>query len=171
MMTYRLILPDLTIKEQFMEFVNEWKDEVLVPISCDLNGMSYEKWLQKNISYRYETYVPSFMVSATTFLLVDENNYIYGAIDFRHRLNDTLLMLGGHIGYGIRPSQRGKGLAKIMLGLLLNVIKKHGYQKVLISCLKSNEPSRKTILAQGGVLENEITYKNEVYQRYWIYLK
>lgn len=170
-MKYRLILPDLTIKEQFIDFVNEWKDEVLVPSSCNLKGLTFEKWLLQNIAYRYEANVPSFMVSSTTFLLVDENNYIYGAIDFRHRLNDTLLMLGGHIGYGIRPSQRGKGLAKIMLKLLLDLVKSYGYDKVMISCLKANEPSRRTILSQGGVLENEITYKNEVYQRYWIYLK
>ena len=78
-------------------------------------------------------------------------------------------MLG--IYYGIRPSQRGKGLAKIMLKLLLDLVKSYRYDKVMISCLKANEPSRRTILSQGGILENEITYKNEVYQRYWIYLK
>lgn len=170
MMSYRLILPSIEIKEQFIDYVNEWKDEVMVPSSCDLRGKSFEKWLKQNIAYRYEANVPSFMVSATTFLLVDDNNYIIGAIDFRHRLNDSLRMLGGHIGYGIRPSKRGQGYAKIMLKMLLDLIKQKGYQRVMISCLKSNEPSRRTILSQGGILENEIVYKDEVYQRFWIYL-
>lgn len=34
-------------------------------------------------------------------------------------LNDFYLELGGHIGYGIRPSERGKGYGKQQLALAL----------------------------------------------------
>jgi predicted acetyltransferase len=171
-MGYRLIIPNMEIKKQFIDYDKEWKKEPrIVPDCCDLKKKSFEDWLKQNISYRYESNVPSYMVSSTTFLLVDETNYIYGALDFRHYLNESLLALGGHIGYGVRPSQRKKGYAKMMLGMALEIIKNKGYDKVLISCLKSNIGSQRTILSQGGVLENEVVYKNEIYQRYWIYLK
>jgi predicted acetyltransferase len=169
---YRLIVPNMEIKKQFLDYLDEWKKEPrIVPDCVDLKKKTFEDWLSQNISYRYSSNVPSYMVSSTTFLLVDDSNYIYGALDFRHYLNESLLALAGHIGYGVRPSQRRKGYAKMMLNMALDIIKEKGYDKVLISCAKSNVASRNTILSQGGFMENEVLYKDEVYQRFWIYLK
>ena len=94
-----------------------------------------------------------------------------GIIDIRHRLNDYLLQFGGNIGYSIRKSERGRGYAKAMLSLGLAECRNLGLEKVLITCDKENIASAKTILACGGVLENEIAEGRRITQRYWVALQ
>ena len=117
---------------------------------------------------------PAGFVPATTMLCVRKSDdRVVGMIDIRHQLNDHLLMFGGHIGYSVRPDERRKGYATAMLGLGLEKTATLGLKRVLVTCNKDNEASRRTILAHGGVLENEIWEEDEqrFVQRYWIDLK
>jgi predicted acetyltransferase len=107
-------------------------------------------------------------VPSTLFFLVDENNRIYGALHIRHELNDYLFHYGGHIGYGIRPSERKRGYAAKMLSLSLPIVKEFGIKKALVTCSKENIASAKTIINNGGILENEVMEDGEMVQRYWI---
>lgn len=103
------------------------------------------------------------------FLLDEERNRLLGAVDIRHYLNEFLLREGGHIGDGIRPSERRKGYGTEILRLALIECRKLGIERVLVTCYKDNVGSAKAIQKNGGVLENE--YVNEdgkVDQRYWI---
>ena len=93
---------------------------------------------------------------------------ILGAIHIRHALNEYLFNYGGHIGYGVRPSERKKGYAAEMLKRALPIAKACGLDRVLISCNKSN--TAKTIIHNGGILENEVMDRDELIQRYWIQL-
>ncbi len=110
------------------------------------------------------------LVPDSVFFLLDEDrNKLIGAVNIRHYLNDYLLKFGGHIGDGIRPSERKKGYATKMIELALIECKKLGIDKVLITCNKSNIASAKTIIKNGGILENEIKDSDgEIIQRYWI---
>lgn len=59
-----------------------------------------------------------------------------------------------------------------MLALALKKCATIGLSKVLITCLKSNIGSVKTITKNQGILESEdIDNNGEVFQRYWINLK
>ena len=91
-------------------------------------------------------------------------------IDIRHRLNDYLLNFGGHIGYSVRKSERQKGYATEMLNLALKECVNLGIKKVLITCDKNNVASAKTIINNGGKLENEIAKEDRITQRYYITL-
>ncbi len=111
------------------------------------------------------------LVPSSIYFLVDEDNKIHGAIDIRHELNDYLLQYGGHIGYGIRPSQRRKGYASQILSLALPIAKDLGISKALITCNKTNLGSARTIINDGGILENEVINEDEITQRYWIEIR
>ena len=94
-----------------------------------------------------------------------------GAVNIRHYLNEPLLLNGGHIGDGVRPSERRKGIATAMIRLALEECKKLGISKVLMVCDRENIGSAKSIIHNGGVLENEVTVEGVVEQRYWISLE
>lgn len=94
-----------------------------------------------------------------------------GAVNIRHYLNDKLFETGGHIGDGIRPSERRKGYATAMIGLALEECRKLGIDRVLICCDKDNIGSVKSIQRNGGVLENEVEENGNIVQRYWIELQ
>ena len=79
-----------------------------------------------------------------------------------------MLRSGGHIGDGIRPSLRGQGLGTRMIALALEECDRLGIRRVLMCCDKANAASARTIIKNGGVLENEIIDGGEVIQRYWI---
>ena len=91
-------------------------------------------------------------------------------INIRTVLNEKLSKYGGHIGYSIRPTERGKGYNKINLYLGLMEAKKLGLDRVMLSCDASNVASYRSILALGGVLERcEVDPSDgELTHVYWI---
>ncbi|MBW5448089.1 GNAT family N-acetyltransferase [Cohnella sp. CFH 77786] len=86
----------------------------------------------------------------------------------RHRLNEKLLEIGGHIGYGIRPSERRKGYATEILKQALSKAKDLGISEALVTCDKENIGSAKTIIKNGGLLGSEAVVNGTAIQRYWI---
>ena len=105
-------------------------------------------------------------VPQTVYWLL-RDGYPVGLIKLRHHLNDALRRRGGHIGYSVRPSERGKGLGTLMLRLVLLEAEKMGFTKVLLTCFEHNTASRRMIEQNGGVLEK----KEEGDCFYWIKLR
>lgn len=112
------------------------------------------------------------LVAGTTYFAFDEEiQKMVGAVNIRHSLNEYLLKYGGHIGDGVRPCLRKKGYATAMIRLALDKCRELGINKVLICCNRNNIGSAKSIINNGGILENEvIDTDGEVMQRYWITL-
>ena len=98
---------------------------------------------------------------------------LIGVFSLKHTLNDYLFQFGGHVGYAVRPSEKGKGYATKILSLGLMEAEKLGIAKVLAVCSKQNLSSARVIVKNGGVLENEIwdPEEKEMIQRYWIAAK
>jgi len=134
---------------------------------------NYDQWLIKVANDLDLLNIPKDKVPANTYFFIRESDdKIIGMINIRHKLNNFLINEGGHIGYSIRPTERNKGYATILLKCGLEKCRELNLQKVLITCNKSNKASAKVIQNNGGILENEIysdTYKQEI-QRYWITL-
>ena len=129
---------------------------------------NYESWLE-TITLAMYSPRPGW-VRATTYFAIDGERII-GTIQIRHTLNDSLKKIGGHIGYSIRPSERRKGYGAYMLSLTLEKCRLLGIEKALVTCDENNVASAKTILKNGGVLENEVKEPDgTVVKRYWINL-
>ena len=131
------------------------------------------EWIDYLEKHKDPQTVPEGRVPSTQFIFVrEEDSKIVGMIDIRHHLNEFLELFGGHIGYSVAPSERRKGYATQMLKEALSVCKDLGIRKVLITCIKDNEGSRRTILNNGGMYESTVYEPDEnVYlERYWIEL-
>ena len=96
---------------------------------------------------------------------------IVGELHVRHWLIPALEKEGGHIGYSIAPSMRGRGFGtqQLALGLekaraLLDV------DRVLVTCDTDNVASARVIQKNGGVFENEVVsdHSGKPISRYWI---
>lgn len=109
-------------------------------------------------------------VPHSTYWLIRDDTDVVGVSNLRHRLTDELLKEGGHIGYGIRPSERGRRFAGELLSRTLDRAWRMGLERVLLTCAKSNTRSVRTILSNDGILDSEefSQERGEVEQRYWI---
>lgn len=169
-MQLRLVRLEEKYREQLNDMMSEWyaTGEKIVPYAIrKADYQDFENYM-KNVDDRdvSEDKVPS----TTYFCLDEERNIFVGAVNIRHALNQSLLLVGGHIGDGVRPSERRKGVATQMIGLALEECRRLGIHKVLMTCDKDNIGSAKSIQNNGGVLQNELTVRDEVIQRYWIIL-
>ena len=105
---------------------------------------------------------PQFVAQTTYWLMLDEKPLGLGKL--RHALNASLRERGGHIGYAIRPSERGRGYGRAILRLLVEEARYRGMEAVLLTCWEENEPSRRVIESNLGML-HEI---KDGICKYWI---
>lgn len=162
-------VPSLARKDEAIEYIREHYEH-----NSRINGSGgldryiddYEGWLQKLEDYKQpsEDRVPAL----TYFLVRESDNKIIGMANIRLYLNDRLREEGGHIGYGIRPSERRKGYNKINLYRALEVCQEQGIEEVILDCDKENLGSSRTMIALGGIKQGERMHKDVVVERYTI---
>jgi predicted acetyltransferase len=111
-----------------------------------------------------EGYVPS-----STYWLV-RGDRVVGMCNIRHHLSDALRDFGGHVGYSVRPCERGKGYATLMLRLALAKARDLGIDRVLITCGSENAASIRVIEKNGGQLDSEShsPRAGRLTRRYWV---
>lgn len=170
----QLVQPSIAFRKQYINFYQEWinSGEEIVPWVVEKDPSDFNKFLEFLYSEDSEEKLSNAnRVPHSTYWLIDREKKIVGAVNIRHRLNQKLLNSGGHIGYGICPSQRRKGYATVLLSFALEKTKKMGINRALVVCDRGNIGSEKTILKNGGVFESEYTEENgNVVRRYWINL-
>jgi predicted acetyltransferase len=79
-----------------------------------------------------------------------EDDRVLGRVAIRHRLTPALEKVGGHIGYDVRPSARGRGHATAILAAVLPLANSIGIDEALLTCDETNAASRRVIEANGG---------------------
>ena len=147
-------IPGISRKEDAIDYIREFLE-----YGSENNGVGglhrflddYEGWLKKldldYIQVPNEERVPG----RTYFLVRESDSRIVGMINIRLALNERLSHYGGHIGYSIRPTERGKGYNNINLYLGLKVCRKYGIERIFMDADLENPASWKTMEAFGGV--------------------
>lgn len=163
----RLERPSMKWKDEHEAYMKEWDEDGMTPSSFHLNDrIPYEVYLEelRNRESGQGKWLP-----CTNYFLVDETDRVVGMIDIRHDLNEYLHQFGGHIGYGVRPSERRKGYATQMLAEALKVTDRLGIKSVLVTCNEENIGSAKTIQHNGGKEDVSLTEEDgTVVRRFWI---
>ena len=169
-----LIEPTTVLRDSYDSLVREFisRGENLIPFVLALPYQDFEDFVRILHEYADGLGVPVGFVSHSTYWLLKDGKEIVGVSNLRHRLTPKLEREGGHIGYGVRPSERRKGYATTLLAKTLSMAKAKGLSRLLLTCGKSNIGSVRVILRNGGVMDSEefIPERGEVVQRFWIEL-
>ena len=168
----QLIKPAVEYKSSFLDAEKEYETEgkfrhASPGMPLEELQKDFKKYLEKSANTEKGIGLQEGYVPATALWLVDNGEFI-GSLSLRHRLNENLLKMGGHIGYSIRPSARKRGYGTKILELALPIAKSLGIDKVLVTCDDDNTGSAKIIEKNGGVLENKVEHEGKLKRRYWI---
>ncbi|MBO4703591.1 MAG: GNAT family N-acetyltransferase [Bacilli bacterium] len=169
-----LEVPTIERKNDAIDFIKEF-----FKYDSDIHGSGslrryvddYEGWLLK-LEKDYANPVSEEIVPARTYFLVrNTDNKIIGMNNIRLALNKKLEEHGGHIGYSIRPTERGKGYNNLNLYLALKICDKYGIETAMLSADIDNQASWKTMEQLGGVRIKEFYEDNDLLVVYIIDVK
>lgn len=150
-----LIAPHVGLAHSYNDYIAELGDEERYPYPMDLPHHDFPRLVNLLTDFAKGKRLFPNMVANSTFWLVD-NNEIVAVSHLRHVLNDSLRHMGGHIGLGVRPSCRGRGISKKLLNLTIGEAKKRHIHTIHIHCYKDNLASVNMIVACGGLLDTEL---------------
>ncbi|GAB3021685.1 acetyltransferase [Nocardioides flavus (ex Wang et al. 2016)] len=169
-----LVLPTTSVRESFLEamdeFVAEGADNTQTAAWIEHRAPA---WKDPTVFEEFvaavradaldDTPRPERHVPCTTLWWVEGEDYL-GRLAIRHRLNEFLLDVGGHVGYDVRPTRRREGHATAMLREALPWARDLGIDSALVTCDDDNVGSIRVIESAGGVLEDVRRAK----RRYWV---
>ncbi len=166
-MLYRLPEPD--DRDALADYVQEHYDhgESHISASLGLTSSDYDEWVGM-IRQNAEAGRPPW--GRSILYLCFDGQRLIGLLSIRYELPSELSEQIGDIGYGVRPSERQKGYATVMLGDALSVCRQMGRDRVIVGCYKDNTASAATIRKNGGILfaENDNYHAGRISQYYRI---
>lgn len=170
----KLIKPNTRFHAQYRAMMEEWLADGsrLAPWTLSLPYESSEDFAA--LVHRCEEVergenLDGYAANTTWWLYDDVQDQLIGVGNLRHWLTDSDGQLWGHIGYGIRPSERRKGNATFLLQALLREANTLGITEVLLGAYSINIASWKTMERCGAqflrnVLEDPSDPHSEIRQ-------
>ena len=168
--------PTIFDKKEILDMVQEFKEcggeypfegiSVLKGVTFD----SYDDFLRKLEKSKHIEDIHPEYANQATYVLTDETGHVYGMSCLRHSLKGDLINIGGHVGYAIRPSERGKGYGILQLRLILEKVYEMGIKEVLVTCRENNIGSKRTMEKCVGHPDTLVDsrYPGIKEYRYWI---
>jgi predicted acetyltransferase len=169
-----LLAPTVRLQSAWQEAYEEWGPGThedgfgLLPEDDVRSSAGFSAWLRRLSEESNPTARLGDGRVHCMYRWIIEDDQVLGAIVLRYELNDHLLAEGGHIGYGVRPKARHRGLATWALGQMLAEARTLDLERVLVVCAAENIASARTIERCGGVLEDVHQSEHGSLRRYWI---
>ena len=164
-----LKFPELEDKDKWMDYLDEYhkNNPKASPLGYK-DSFIYEKWVESVKKSHAGIDLEEGRVPSSMYFVMDDDR-IVGTLSIRHNLNTSMLSkYGGHIGYGVRHSERRKGYATTLLNLALEKCKELGLDRVMVSCKEDNMGSARTIENNCGELEEYVEDNGMIFKKYWI---
>lgn len=151
-LTYRL--PTLEDQDELKTYVEEHyaNGEQSISASMNLTSMNYENWVDQT---NRNAEIPNGDWGRSYTLLCFDGKKLVGLLSVRYEMSEELRTRYGDIGYGVRPKERRKGYATLMLRHALVICKEKGMEQVELGCFSDNVASAKTIQNNNGSLVRE----------------
>ena len=166
-----LVRPDVARQAEWRAMAEEFGRAHIEGAAMEMTSLdrlgdrqTFADWVDLLLANERGERLPDGYVPGSTRWIVDDADRLVGFMSIRHQLNQHLLEVGGHIGYAIRPSERGKGYATAATALALLECRRLGIDRVLITCDDTNVASATVIERNGGLLEDIRGVK----RRYWV---
>jgi predicted acetyltransferase len=166
-----LVLPTVRLHAAFLECRADWgpglhEDGFGLAADDDVDSPAgFAAWVHERLRRTHPAGDPCPAERHGSPRWIVEDGRVLGGITLRHVFDDEV----GHIGYGVRPSARRRGLAGWALGEMLAEARAAlGVDRVLVPCLADNLASARTIERNGGVLEGIRDAGHGPLRRYWI---
>ena len=145
----KLVRPNLSHEQAAKRFTSEftWYDSDIYFLR-ELNRYitcNYRAWLRHIEKVRRRHHFVQY------FCMHEDK--IIGMVEIRYTKDRLITSHFGHIGYILGPAYRGKGYAKCMLKLALQVTEQLVPGTIIVTCDDANTPSYKTIERCGGILK------------------
>ena len=146
-----LVSPSIVFKDSYHRYITELGTEERYPFTLDLPYDNFEVLLKRLEQFEQGENLPAGSVQNSTYWLIDQQEII-GVTNIRHYLNERITHCGGHIGLGVKPGLRGKGIGKLLMQESINILRKRGVNPIHIHCYKENLASVNAIIANNGKL-------------------
>jgi predicted acetyltransferase len=174
-MNLELRRPSVVLQETFLAGLDELETDgdrsawVCLGAAAprDVSGRDFASYVRMVLNREHAA--ATGFVTDTVYWAIREGEML-GRISLRHELNEFLLCEGGHIGYIVRPSVRKQGVATEMLRQILLTEKARSIGRLLLTCDEDNLASERSILKNGGILENviDVGAGQQRKKRFWI---
>jgi predicted acetyltransferase len=167
-----LLAPSARLHHAFREAHHEWgpgphEDGFGLHLQDDVEtAAGFAAWVSRLTRAEDPAADPGPADTHCTYRWIVEQEQVLGGIALRHSLTDDRLRKLGHIGYGVRPSARRRGLGTWALGAMIGEARARGLTRLLVVCEAGNIGSARTIERCGGVLEP--AEEHSPVRRYWI---
>jgi predicted acetyltransferase len=129
----------------------------------------FDDFLRRAASDEEDGTLPPGRVPVSQYWLVSEGR-VLGCSRLRHRLTSELAHEGGHVGYDIRPSARGRGFGTSLLLLTRERAAARGIDRLRITCDVDNRASIRVIEKNAGILDAVVPSRTRdtMICQYWV---
>ncbi|HOZ44698.1 MAG TPA: GNAT family N-acetyltransferase [Candidatus Dojkabacteria bacterium] len=171
-----LEFPTYAREKDAKEYIDELRSSNSQFNGCDdlEKFEDYREWVDRVIDWNKGVNLPNDYAQAITYFVVRaKDNKIIGMVNIRYGVTKENIKKGvGHIGSGVRPTERKKGYGTEILRICLEECKKYNLPEIHLNVREENISAIRTIEKNKGKLNGEIEMDNgEILLNYIIILE